>query len=82
MEKVTLPARVVPGEDGYLAIIDNLSLEGRGTTIEDAQDNLVDKFMSWVQTREGQGNLETALLDAGYAGVDEDTELELQFVEE
>ena len=81
MEKLTLPARVIQKEDGYLATIDNLSLVGIGGTVKDAQDDLVDKFMSWVQSREGQGNLETTLSDAGYAGVEEDTELELKFVE-
>lgn len=82
MEKITLPARVVLQEDGYLATIDNLSLMGKGTTVRDAQDDLVGKFMSWAQTCEGQGNLETVLLDAGYPGVDEDTELVVEFVEQ
>jgi ABC-type thiamine transport system substrate-binding protein len=81
MEKLTLPARVVKKEDGYLATIDNLSMVGSGGTARDAQDDLVDKFMSWVQSRESQGNLEATLSDAGYAGVEDDTELELEFVE-
>ena len=80
MEKVTLPARVVQEEDSCLATIDNLSLMGRGATVEEAQDDLVEKFMSWVQTCEGQGTLEETLSEAGYAGVEEDTELELHFV--
>ena len=81
MEKVTLSARVVQEENDYLAIVDNLNLIGKGLTIRDAQDDLVDKFMSWVQNCDGRGTLEAMLSEAGYAGVDEDTELELQFVE-
>lgn len=81
VEMVTLPARVVQDQDEYLATIDNLDLAGRGSTESEAQDNLVDKFMAWAQTREGQGTLETALISAGYQGVDEDTELVLEFME-
>ncbi len=78
---MTLSARVVQVEDGYLAAIDNLSIIGRGATAKDTQDDLVEKFMAWVQTYDGQGTLEKMLSEAGYAGVEEDTELELQFVE-
>lgn len=81
MEKITLLARVVQEEDGFLATIDNLSPKGRGATDQEAQDELVEKFRSWLQSCEGQGNLETVLSQAGYAGVDENTELELEFVE-
>ena len=81
MEKLTLTARVVEGEGGYLATIENLEVTGTGATAKDAQDDLVVKFMSWVQASEGQANLEKTLLEAGYADVEEGTELELQFVE-
>ena len=81
MEKVTLPARVVQEENDYLATVDNLSLIGKGSTVENAQDDLVEKFMSWVQTCDGQGTLEAMLSEAGYVGVEENTELELRFVE-
>ncbi len=81
MGKVTLPARVVQEEKDYLATVDNLNLIGKGPTVKDAQDDLVDKFMSWVQTCDGRGTLEATLSEAGYVGVEEDTELELQFVE-
>ena len=81
MEKLTLAARVVQKEDDYLATVDNINLTGKGTTLKEAQDDLVAKFMSWVQTWDGQGALEAKLLEAGYPGANEDTELELQFVE-
>ena len=82
MGRVTLAARVVRDENGYLATIDNLSPVGKGATAEEAQDDLVEKFKSWVQASEGKGTLETTLSEAGYSGVDEDTELELRFVEQ
>ena len=81
MAKVTLPARVVQTEEGCTAAIDNLELIGVGTTVDEAQDDLVEKFSSWVQICEGQESLEQVLAAAGYGGVDEETELELVFVE-
>ena len=81
MGKVTLPARVVQEDKDYLATVDNLNLIGKGPTAGDAQDDLVDKFMSWIQACDGRGTLEATLSEAGYVGVEEDTELELQFVE-
>ena len=69
MEVVTLPARVVQEENSYQATIDNLSLVGTGATVTEAQDDLVERFMSWVQTCEGQGSLEQILFEAGYPGV-------------
>ncbi len=82
MKKVTLPARVVQQQDGYLATIDNLDLMGSGSTESEAQDELVDKFLNWIQTLEGQGTLETVLDSAGYQGVDGQTELVLEFTEQ
>lgn len=81
MEKLTLAARMVKNEDHYLATIDALEMTGSGATPEEAQDDLVLKLMAWVQTFDGQGALETKLLEAGYPRANEDTELELQFEE-
>ena len=81
MDKLVLSATVVQGEEGYLAAIENLDLAGRGSTSREAQDDLVDKFMAWVQSQDGGGSLEKTLSDAGFAGVEEETELELQFAE-
>ena len=81
MAKVTLPARVIQTEEGCTASIDNLELTGEGTTVDEAQADLVEKFSSWIQTCEGQETLEQDLEAAGYPGVDEETELELVFGE-
>ena len=81
MKKLTLPARIAQDEDAYLATVDNLELVGRGATVKDAQDDLVENFLSWLQTCDGQGSLAAALSEAGYAGVSEHTEWELQFLE-
>ena len=79
MDKITLAAKVAEEEDGFLATVVNIPVTGSGTTILEAQDDLVERFMSWVQTCDVLGTLENILSDAGYAGADEDTELELEF---
>jgi hypothetical protein len=67
--------------DGCLATVGGLDLVGKGETVQEAQEDLVEKFISWVQACDGDGSLEETLSQAGYPGVDEGTELELQFVE-
>ena len=81
VEKVTLAAAVVQSEEGYLATLDELALTGAGPTIREAQDDLVGRFVSWVQACDGQETLAEQLLGKGYPGVGDDTELELEFVE-
>ena len=68
-------------EDAAVASLELLSLEGVGTTVSEAQDDLVLKMSVWIQENDGRGELEQALLEAGFEGVDEDTEVHLEFAE-
>ena len=79
MDKIKLAAKVAEEESGFLATVDNIPVTGSGSTVQEAQDDLVERFMSWIQTYDAQGTLENMLSDAGYDGADEDTELELEF---
>ena len=78
---VSLPGKVLSRDGSYEAMVDILDMAAIGTTVEEAQDALVERFISWIQVCEGQGVLEEKLADAGYEGVDEETELVLEFVE-
>ena len=40
---------------------------------------LLQSFRSWIETRETSSQLEKSLEDAGYPGVTETTELQLEF---
>ena len=81
MDTVLLTARVVHEEDRYVASVDALALEVVGHSLEQAQEELVTAMRSWIETQDTLGQLEECLADAGYAGVGEDTELQLEFVE-
>ena len=80
MENVVLQARVTRQEEGFHASIASLGLEATGETMDEAQDDLVKAFRSWLERCEEQECLARVLAEAGFEGTDEDTELELHFV--
>ena len=81
MERLVLTARVVWEEGRYVARVDGLGLEGEGESIRRAQDDLIGSLRAWVETQEAASRLERSLAEAGFPGVDEDTELQLEFEE-
>ena len=76
-----MTARVVWQADRHIATVDSLPLEGVGDSVEQAQDQLIHAMRAWIEARDGTDSLEQALADAGFPGVDEETELQLEFVE-
>ncbi len=81
MKSVLLTARVVWEEGRYVASVETLELEAVGDSVREAQDELVAALRGWIEAQDTLGNLEETLTRAGYEGVDEDTELQLEFVE-
>ncbi len=81
METVLLTARVTWDQGCYVAKVDQLPLEGSGDSVEAAKDELIEVVRSWIHNNDGTGGLGQALADAGFPGVEEDTEVQLEFVE-
>jgi hypothetical protein len=81
MDNVLLTANVDQIEEKYVARIDELELVGEGETLEAAQDDLIQVMRAWIESHDGTDTLSKVLEDAGYPGVDEETELQLEFVE-
>ena len=81
MEGCILEARVVFHDDGYVASVERLSLEVTGDSLQAAQDNLINRFRSWIEAHEEAEDLAESLAEVGIRGVGDDTELELHFVE-
>ena len=81
MRTVVLRANVNQIEEGYVARIDDLDLEAEGESIESAQDELIQVMRAWIESHDGTDTLGDVLADAGYPGVGEETELQLEFVE-
>ncbi|MDP7588964.1 MAG: hypothetical protein FI737_03185 [SAR202 cluster bacterium] len=81
MDNVLLTAKVDLLEDKYVARIDDLGLVGEGETLEAAQDDLIQVMRAWIESHDGTDTLSKVLEDAGYPGVEEETELQLEFLE-
>ena len=81
MEKLVFAARVVWDEGRYIARVDGLPLEGSGESILGAQDALIHTMRSWIETCDAASRLEGELAKAGFPGVQEETELQLEFSE-
>ena len=76
-----LTARVSWDDGKFVAKVDSLSLEGSGESVREAQDELIQVMRTWIEANDVPENLAPALANAGFPGVDEDTELQLEFVE-
>ena len=81
MGTVVLKANVIQIEDRYVARIDDLDLEADGESLEEAQDELIQVTRAWIESHDGTDTLSEVLADAGHPGVDEETELHLEFGE-
>ena len=81
MERLVLTATVESTGEGYLALLDSLDLRGAGETARMAQDDLVDLLRSWIELRQADETLGQALTDAGFPGLEDDTEIHLEFVD-
>lgn len=79
MEATVLTAKVTWQDGRYLASVEELGLEGEGETVEAAKDQLIVLMRNWIEIQDGKSSLEEALALAGFPGVEEDTELQLEF---
>ncbi len=79
MKSVSISGDMLYHDGIFEAVVEVLEISGSGESAEKAQDELIERFINWIQEREGQGDLEERLARAGYPGVDESTELVLEF---
>lgn len=81
MDQVLLTARVAHEDGGFVARVEQLPLAGAGDSVQAAQDELILVLRSWIESEESADNLEQALAQAGFPGVEEETELQLEFLD-
>ena len=82
METVRLTAQINTEDDRYVVRLDDLGLVSEGETIEAAQEELIQIVRAWIESHDGTDTLSSVLADAGYPGVEEETELQLEFADE
>ena len=76
---VELTARVVASGGRFVASVDGLDVEATGRTRTAAEDALVQSMRGWLERPDTTGRLGDLL---GIEGLDEETEIVLQFVDE
>ena len=81
METVRLTAQINTENDRYVVRLDDVGLVSEGETLEAAQEELIQIVRAWIESHDGTDTLSSVLADAGYPGVDEETELQLEFAE-
>ena len=82
LEQVVLTAHTVLEDGSFVARLDRLSLAGTGGSAEEAEEDLIRLMRAWIETHDSLDDLGEILSQAGFPGVDEDTELQLEFVGE
>ena len=81
MDRLVLTCQVIWEDGRYVARIDGLELVGEGDSVQQAQDTLINQMRAWIELQDGISGLEHSLAQAGYPGVEETTELQVEFVE-
>ncbi len=81
METLLLTSQVVWEDEQFVARIQGIDVQGVGDSFEAAQDQLIQSLRTWIEFQESGSRLEQSLAEAGYPGVGEATELQLEFVE-
>ena len=81
METVLLTAQINTEDDRYVVRLDDLGLVSEGETLEAAQEELIQIVRAWIESHDGTDTLSSVLADAGYPGVEEETELQLEFAD-
>ena len=79
LERLILTACVVQDATRFVAKVERLGIEGLGDSFEAAQDDLVQVMRAWIEAQDGTESLEETLAAAGFPGVDQGTEIQLEF---
>ena len=81
MDRLTLTARVELEEARFVARVEGINVRGEGESPDLAQEELVQAMLSWISNQDCAESMSGALLEAGFPEIDDDTELELEFVD-
>ena len=80
MGRLTLTARVEQEDARYVARIEGIDVRGEGESAASAREELVQAMLSWISDQDCAESMSGALAAAGFPEVDDETELELEFV--
>ena len=81
MERLTLTAKVELEDSRFVARIDGIDIRGEGESPRVAQEELIQAMLSWISNRDCTESMAGTLVEAGFPEIDDDTELELEFID-
>ena len=81
MECIVLTARVGLEDTRYVARIEGIDVQGEGDSPDIAREELIQAMLTWISLRDCTESMSDALANAGFSGIDDDTELQLEFTE-
>lgn len=80
MERLTLTARVEQEDVKYVARIEGIDVRGEGESPDSAREELIQAMLSWISSQDCAESMSGSLAEAGFPEIDDETELELEFV--
>ena len=85
VERLILTARVDRlsmdnGDAKYVALVEGIDVRGEGESPDSAREELIQAMLSWISDQDCAESMAGVLAEAGFPRIDDDTELELEFV--
>ncbi len=80
MERLTLTARVEQEDARYVARVEGIDVRGVGESPDSATEELIQAMLTWISSQDCAESMTGSLAAAGFSGIDDETELELEFV--
>ena len=79
-QRLTLTAQVEQENAKYVARIEGIDVRGEGESPDSAREELVQAMLSWISSQDCAESMSGSLTAAGFPEIDDETELELEFV--
>ena len=80
VERLTLTAQVEQEDAKYVARVEGIDVRGEGESPDSAREELIQAMLSWISSQDCAESMSGSLAAAGFPEIDDETELELEFV--
>ena len=81
MERLVLTARVEQEDATFVAWVDGIDVQVEGESADLAREELIQAMLIWISARDCTESMVVALTEAGFPEIDDETELQLEFLD-
>ena len=74
-----MTARVDDDNGRFVACVEGLDVQAEGDSADVAREELIQAMINWISAMDCADSMSTALVEAGFPEIDEETELHLDF---